>query len=375
MQPKERMLTQLRGGVPDKLPFFHTDHHILRGEKEREARNRGMGIIVYRPCHVESMPNVEVVTKVESGSLTKTYKTPLGSLTEVLAIGVGYGCGGNDFRDWRGVIPRRREYLVKRPEDYEILRFIVENIHYEPYYYAVEDQVRNLGHDGIVVTALPYEPMQRLIIEWVEWKRFYTDLAKNTKVIDEIVEILEEKYVTELFPLAADSPSEVIRYGGNIDTGLISPPMFQKYYLPSYSKCAETLHAKGKLLDVNMDGRLKALTEQIARSKVDVVEAFTPPPMGDLSIDAAISVWKNKILWINFPSSISTQPAHPPRKVKEYLIEQLRLLIPDGRAALIVSTENRVPEENLMAIVDVMEKATLPLSENLFDNLLASLNP
>jgi hypothetical protein len=80
-------------------------------------------------------------------------------------------------------------------------------------------------------------------------------------------------------------------------------------------------------------------------------------------------------LWINFPSSISTQPARPPRQVKQYLIEQLRLLIPDGKAALIVSTENRIPQENLMAIVDVMEKATLPLSEDVIDNLLASLNP
>jgi hypothetical protein len=48
--------------------------------------------------------------------------------------------------------------------------------------------------------------------------------------------------------------------------------------------------------------------------------------------------------------------------------------MPDGKAALIVSTENRVPQENLMAIVDVMEKATLPLSENVIDNLLLSLN-
>lgn len=372
-QPKERILAQLRGEIPDKVPLFHIDHHILRGEKEREARNRGMGIIVYRPCHLESMRNVEIVSRTESGSLVRTYKTPLGSLSEVLAVGVGYGCGGPDFRDWKGVQPRRKELLVKKPEDYEILKFIVENIHYEPYYLAIEDQIRNLGSDGIVVTVLPYEPMQRLIIEWVEWKRFYIDLRKRTKVIEEIVEILEEKYVRELFPLAADSPSEVIRYGGNIDTGLINPPMFQRYYLPTYAKCAGILHPKGKVLSVHMDGRLKALEEQIARSKVDIVEAFTPPPMGDLSVDDAVNAWKDKILWINFPSAISTQPAHPSREVKKYLIGQLRQLIPDGKAALIVSTENRIPQESLIAIVDVMEKTTLPLSENLIHDLLTSL--
>ena len=103
MHPRERMLTLLRGGVPDKLPFFHSDHYLLRGEKEREARNRGMRIIVHRPCYVESMTNVEIVTKSEPGHLVRTYKTPLGSLTEVLEIGIGYGLTGWKFMDWRGM--------------------------------------------------------------------------------------------------------------------------------------------------------------------------------------------------------------------------------------------------------------------------------
>lgn len=134
------------------------------------------------------------------------------------------------------------------------------------------------------------------------------------------------------------------------------------------------LHAKGKLLDVHMDGRLKALAEEIAKSDVDIVEAFTPPPMGDLPLDVAMSLWKKKILWINFPSAISTLPAQSPRAVKEYLVGQLELLIHNERAALIVSTENHVPEENMLAIADVMEKAFLPLSTEVIDNIRVSFD-
>jgi hypothetical protein len=366
------MLTLLGGGKPDKLPFFHMDHHLPRGDKEREARNRGMGIIFYRPCYIESTPNVEVTTRIGEDGLVNTYRTPVGTLTEVLRIGTGYGSAGYAFRDWKGEIPRRKEYLVKRTEDYAILKFIVEDLHYEPYYYAVEEQTKRLGQDGIVVTHLPYEPLERLLLEWVEWKRFYLDIGKNTEVIDDIVQILEAKYEQELFPLAANSPSEVIRYGGNVDSFLISPPMFRKYYLPSYSKFAAILHARGKLLDVHMDGRLKALAGEIAKSDVDIVEAFTPPPMGDLPIDTAMSLWKDKILWINFPSAISTLPAHSPREVKQYLLEQLQLLMHNERAAVIVSTENRVPEENMLAMAEVMEKASLPLSNEVLNNIRAS---
>lgn len=333
------------------------------------ARNRGLGVIVYRPCHVESTPNVEVTTRNQSNSLIRTYKTPVGNLTEVLSIGVGYGMAGYAFRDWRGIIPATSEFLVKSPDDYRALKFIVEDIHYEPFYYAIEDQLKHLGEDGIVVTDLPYEPLERLLLDWVEWKRFYLDLSKNSRVIDEIVQILERKYEEELFPIAANSPSEVIRYGGNVDSILVSPLMFQRYYSPSYSKFAEILHEKGKSLSVHMDGRLKALAEEIANSNVDIVEAFTPPPMGDLPLNSAMALWKNKSVWINFPSAISTLPVYPPRVVKKYLIDYLESLIPGERAALIVSTENRVPEESLMAMMDVMEKATLPLSEEMIGNL------
>ena len=152
MQPRERILTLLNGSMPDKLPFFHTDHHLLRGETERVARNRGLGVIVYRPCHVEFTPNVEVTTRHQSNSLIRTYKTPVGSLSEVVSIGIGYGMAGYAFRDWRGVIPATSEFLVKSPDDYRALKFIVEDIHYEPYYYAIEDQLKHLGEDGIVVT-------------------------------------------------------------------------------------------------------------------------------------------------------------------------------------------------------------------------------
>jgi hypothetical protein len=366
------MLTLLGGKMPDKLCFFHTDHHLLRGETERAARNRGLGVIVYRPCYVESMPNVEVITRNQSNSLIRTYKTPVGSLTEVVSIGVGYGMAGYAFRDWRGNIPAISKFLVKSPDDYRVLKFIVEDIHYEPYYYAIEDQLRHLGGDGVVVTDLPYEPLERLLLDWVEWKRFYIDLSRNTGVIDDIVQALERKYEEELFPIAANSPSEVIRYGGNVDSILVSPLMFQKYYSSSYSKFAETLHEKGKFLNVHMDGRLKALAFEIANSTVDIVEAFTPPPMGDLSLNSAMALWKNKSIWINFPSAISTLPVYPPEAVKSYLIDYLESLIPGKRAALIVSTENRVPEETLMAMVDVMEKATLPLSEETIRNLRIS---
>ena len=360
MSPRERILCMLNGGKPDKVPFAHCDRHLPRGEMERAARNMGMGLLCYRPCYIEYVQDVELTVKYEGEYIVRRYDTPVGSVFERLRVGVGYGqaCFG---RDWKGMQPIRTSFMVKGLEDYRVLKFIAENLHFKPYYYPVEDQDRRLGEDGIVVSTLPYEPMQRLVIEWVGY-RLYVDMLKNKDVVEEIFCILEERYVKELFPIAANSPSKVILYGGNIDSLIVNPKMFEKYYLPTYEKLAGMLHAKGKLLDVHMDGKLKALSNHIANSKVDIIEAFTPPPTGDLPLDEALELWKDKIIWINFPSAISTALGPNQQNVKKFLIELLEKSIPySNRIMIIASTENFLPEENLIAMAEVMEEIKQPI--------------
>jgi hypothetical protein len=64
----------------------------------------------------------------------------------------------------------------------------------------------------------------------------------------------------------------------------------------------------GKLLAVHMDGNLRSLQADIADAAFDIVEAMTPPPMGDVSIREARARWPRKALWINFTSSIHIEP-------------------------------------------------------------------
>jgi hypothetical protein len=122
-----------------------------------------------------------------------------------------------------------------------------------------------------------------------------------------------------------------------------------------------------------MDGRLKALKDHIAKTRLDVIEAFTPPPMGDLPINEALNMWRGKVLWINFPSTISTLMGPSPQNVKKYLIDLLEQTIPGERITLIVSTENRVPAENMMAMVEIMEKAKLPLTKEAIEEMRRSI--
>jgi hypothetical protein len=74
--------------------------------------------------------------------------------------------------------------------------------------------------------------------------------------------------------------------------------------MPEYKRLSERLVGTDKMLAVHMDGRLRSLKDDIAAAEFDIIEAMTPPPLGDVSVSEARESWPDKALWINFTSSM-----------------------------------------------------------------------
>ena len=143
---------------------------------------------------------------------------------------------------------------------------------------------------------------------------------------------------------------------------MIGLERFQKYVVNCYNELASILYPKGKLLAVHMDGNLNHLKYAIADSKVDIIEAFTPPPDCDLSILEARKLWKDKVLWINYPT---TYHLKSPEEIRAYTLELLHQAAPGDRF-LISNTENLTPgfwQRFMTTVAEVLEKdGRLPLS-------------
>jgi len=98
------------------------------------------------------------------------------------------------------------------------------------------------------------------------------------------------------------------------------------------------------------------LVDLIAETKIDVIEAFTPPPMGNLPVSEARAVWKDKVIWCNFPGTlIATSDA---KTIEDYTIKLLKSVAP-GENFLLGFTEN-FPLDRFQvafgAIAKVLEK-------------------
>ena len=374
MTRRERILATSRKERADRLPFLHNWRHCQVGNVERECRNRGMGISWARPCYIQKMHNVAYTESQDASTGTvevrRTYSTPVGSIymDEKREFGVGEW---HAQRSWRDVMPWAKSRLIKRPEDYEVLKYMVENTEYIPDYFPVEQAKEWLGDDGVVMSWIPKTPMALLMIEWVgsEEGRFYIHHARYPDRVEELYEAMS-KSLEPVYEIAAKSPAEIIWLPENLEGYLVNPVLFEKYFMPEYEKCARVVHAHGKLLAAHMDGRLDVLKDLIAKTPIDIIEALHPPPMGDLPVSEALSLWKEKVIWLGYPGAVYTLG---PEEVKKHALELLRSVVPGERLVITMSTENLVSNENLLMLTSVLENAELPLTEEKIDRIEGSL--
>jgi len=372
MSYRERILMTLHGKRADRVPFFHLWRRLQTGQVEREARNRSMGVWWQRPCYVESMPHVDIVERRGPSSGLGTtlveYHTPVGTVTERVKKEAGVG-EWKAQRSWRDVLPWVVERRIKRPEDYDVVRFMVEDTVYKADYFPIEQAKGWLGEDGVIIANLPHSPMQMLMIHWVGTPTFYIHHAKYRDKVEELYRAIDKRY-EEIYRIAAESPADAVIFGDNVDGVLVNPTLFQRYFMPSYEKCAQIVHHKGKLLASHFDGRLGVLKNLIAQCPQDIIEAFHPPPMGDLPISEALELWKNKVILVGFPGSVYTLGTEA---VRSHLLNLLKEVVPGDRVGIEASTENLVSDEHLLVLSKVLEKAALPLSKDKVDEIERSI--
>jgi hypothetical protein len=374
MTRRERIMAASRGQRADRLPFFHYWRHSQIGWAERECRNRGMGMCWVRPSYGEIVHGLEIsdqyTTLAGRNVVRRTYKTPVGTVTtaEFREPGTGQWHGG---RSWKDISPWTVERMIKGPEDYKVVQYMVEHTEYVADYFPVEQALDWLGDEGVVLDALPHGPMQTLMIDWIgsEEGRFFYHHVDYPDLVEELYQAIF-KARAPMYEIVARSPARIVMHGDNVDGQLVTPKLFTRYFMPTYEQQAQALHPQGKLLAVHMDGRINNLKHLIAQTPIDIVEALHPPPMGDLPLGEALALWPNKAVWVGFPGAIYELG---PEETRQYTLDLLREAGSGERLVIQMSTENLVSNANLLAVTSVLENATLPLTPDVLARIARDL--
>ena len=338
MTIKERIEAVLRNEQPDQVPFTIYPMMFPRGGDERELRNKGLGLAWRTDVIRWDYPNckIEKISYYENAKLyqRETWSTPVG---EVYSIATVNEATGNS--DWPV------NHFLKSRNDYKVLEFIANDACPLPSYDQFEHLSQQVGDDGYVIGQLGYSPLMQMIIIFIGMAQYAFEMVDNPDEFWSLYEALDRK-MQRAYPIAADSPAHLILYGGNVFPQLAGVAIFEERIMPCYNEFAVYLHKNNKLLGVHFDANTMGFQDSIAASNIDVIEAFTPPPDCDMTLEHARMVWPDKIIWANFPSSVHLRS---PDEVRKMTLKLLAEAAPGNRFIMGI-TEDLPAKQELLSL-------------------------
>lgn len=350
----DRLNTVFHHRKPDQIPFAPYSHHLPRGDFEREMRNRGVGLIVKCSTVSYKQPNVKIEREEQENLRIIVYHTPMGNISTSEAINLSRTLGS--MGSWQ------KKWMIEDVDDYAPVIFMIEDSMFYPSNENYYGLVRDLGKDGI-----PYES-SALIPPYDESVRFFGLMKWSYEQVDHHIQFANllralERRVERKLPLIINSPAKLINVG--TVEGSYGLKEFEKYMLPFYKIYIPLLHEAGKICVLHAHNlNLKAFKDLISQTGVDVVEAFTPPPVGDLSIAEARTAWGPEIvILVNFPETVFYGGKE---QIRQYILDLLRsdptqesLVIgftEMGASGIVDDESERIFKEGIRTIMDAIEE-------------------
>jgi hypothetical protein len=150
---------------------------------------------------------------------------------------------------------------------------------------AVYDRLCAEWHGlGAPTMYLPRVTVQKLFIDEMGVANAIYALMDYPAACEAYFEALDTTH-ERLIEVINASPIDIINFGDNVHAGTLPPSLFEHYVLPSYQRRCEQLHRAGKFVCAHWDGDCRPLLPYARDTGLDGIEAITPKPQGDVTLE------------------------------------------------------------------------------------------
>ncbi len=275
----------------NSLPAFLRDLTVRDAYDLIGASMRTVHYYTGQPDPVEHrfLEEVKVTDDGQGDDIRVRYETPHGPLFETLRLTVD--------RTWRTV-----EFPAKGPEDLPALRWLLERrvITFSPDKFRQgAEYVGDRGEPQFWVPKSPYFAMAQ---QWMKHRDFIYALADAPREMEEIMEVIDESYDQLYQQLTTSGLVRILNFGENVAMAYLSTHYFEKYVLPWYEKRAGQLRRAGIFTHIHIDGHFRPLLPYLATLPFDGLEALTPKPQGDVTLEEMREHMGDKVLVDGIPA-------------------------------------------------------------------------
>ena len=238
-----------------------------------------------------------------------------------------------DNYDWR--ISR---YPIKNPEDVEKLIWLFENMNWKFLEENFENASRIFRDKGEPQFFLPRSGYQTLSIDWMGLENLIYGLFDFPKKIEQLIKAINRSYNSLYEDIISYGKVKIINFGENVDVNVIPPQYFEKYCIPFYEERANQLKKAGIYTHIHIDGNFKPLLKYLKKLPFDGLEALTPLPQGDVTLEEIKEAIGEKILLDGIPA-IFFLPNYSLEKLQEFVERLVKIFYPK----LILGVSDELP--------------------------------
>lgn len=323
MTSRERLLTALKGGTPDKMPvtlFIQSQGHFITQlapeidpwdfealQKRIIDFQRELGVDVHvrmlffnphEPVFAHwTLLNVdqetpdwqiamEETTKGNTVTRHYTITTPEGKLTQTFCI--------NEERP--GIFMYgSNEPPIKNEEDLRIA------MKYEPpYSQATREKMKKnvqiirdyLGEDGII-SAWGNGGLFNNCSGLIDQTELYSLFLEDPDFYEDLM-AFARKRTDDYIDAILDTGVDAICMGGNVAGGFVGNRCFHEYIMPYEKHFIDHIHARGVPIIYHNCGRVMELVPSYLEMGLDNIEPWSPAPLGNADLDVLAQQWNGE---------------------------------------------------------------------------------
>jgi hypothetical protein len=271
-------------------------------------------------------PDVKIRVRSSETQRTWIYETPLGELSETSVFTVD--------GTWRVV-----DFPVKGPDDLKKLRWLLRHMTYSFSDENFETGSAYLGDRGEPQFWVPKSPYQALAQQWMRFESFIYALADVSHEIEETMRLIDTAYDRLYEEITAAGSVKIVNFGENLHAQLLSQRYFERYLIPFYEKRANQLREAGIYTHVHVDGYFSPLLEYLKDLPFDGLEALTPEPQGDVTLEEIKEHIGDKVLLDGIPAVLFL-----PTYSRAELMETTEKIVELFHPRLVLGVSDEVPQ-------------------------------
>jgi hypothetical protein len=292
----------------------------------------------------EQTGEVEVTREQLPDGTRTTTRTPVGTVTQ--------------FDYITDSAHQTREFPIKTVADMAVIEYLLRHMRWswDAALFAQQDEA--MGERAAPTIYVPRIAIQRLIIQYTGFEPFHYLYHDHPAQTQRLIETIDETDDL-IYDVVCACPVEIINFGDNLAGEFVSPTLFEQWYLPHYQRRSAQLQAVGKSCHSHWDGACKMLLPYARETGMDGLEALTPVPQGDVTLqEIRAALGDNQILIDGIPCT-HFMPQHTYDEVADITKEIIDLFAPN--LVLGISDEISPPGdiEKVRRVSEVVEATVL----------------